>query len=133
MEEKKHSLQEVQEKLKEIAEEAPETISQRFPPQDACRYIDPEGHPSCIIGRLLDRLGFDRKTVAELDSLAWNAVPARDQEIRHDVWRSFTPEALIYMRRVQFYQDRQEDGNGIGWGKAVEYAERDLTTGALTW
>lgn len=120
-------LFEVRAHLKAIAEENPDRIAEAYA-TGVCRYTDPNtGAPSCIIGVLLNRLGFVPALIAELDQLGlFVGVPTQEDHVRHELWRNFTWPALRYMRWIQHSQDEL-----MTWGGAFAVIDKELRAGMI--
>jgi hypothetical protein len=110
--------------LEQLASERPEHVSERFArpgySNTGCRYLDDEGCPSCIIGVLLDGLGFDREILRELDveDISGDAAgPFALSSSRHPALSRFAPDARNFMAAVQ----AQQDASGTTWSSAVGY------------
>lgn len=122
-----YTYQRVREILEQLAREFPNKIAPRFHIGEAyygCRYLDPDGCPSCIVGVALDRLGIPREEIAFMDSegdYTTPHAPSPVQKSNAEFWASFDVPGRILLAKAQYHQDR-----GRTWGDAVERALQDV-------
>jgi len=78
-----------------------------------CFYYEPDGTPSCIVGRILDRHGL----------MTFENAPTSEGQSAHrlpQVNENFTEEAQGFLVNLQMFQDE-----GKPWGLALECAIED--------
>lgn len=92
--------------LDELAAERPDYVYI----EESCHYTERDGNPGCIIGHLLDRLGFDRP--------GWG--DATNNESVLSVVPILDAKTKTLLRAVQQLQD-----NGDSWSTAVEQAKKE--------
>ena len=78
-----------------------------------CRYYEEDGSPSCLIGRMLDSNGVISYDWTGRDHS--NFVDARELVQNHLKVGTFTYDAMLFMRKLQYFQD-----TGVAWGKALQ-------------
>lgn len=110
----------VRDVLREIAAEEPDRCDARTELESGPRYIH-SGHPSCLVARVLYRLGFSAGVLRAMDReypTGELVEPgARIAESRHPALRKIDPTAK---QLLQWVQDKQDQG--LAWGVVVRQA-----------
>lgn len=126
MVEKEFTYDRVKSVLQQVVRENPGRIAEKYRIGDytGCRYLDPEGEPSCVVGVTLDRLGIPRDEIGEMDTEAnflGQSVPQVVLGSDAPFWRAFDLGARRLLALTQGQQD-----SGDTWGEALEYALKIL-------
>jgi hypothetical protein len=89
--------------------------SEKEAPDGSCRYVLPNGSPSCIVGYVLDLVGLD---LAELfPDFDYNTLPVTMVAKRTEVGSMFDEKALEVLTGAQDYQDLE-----YTWGESLARA-----------
>lgn len=96
-----------------VAEAGADTVYKIPEDIGKCVYVDIYADaPSCLIGQALYRCGVPLDRMAHWDSLGWSAMAL-------PVWKD--PDACFWATHLQDVQD-----TGTPWGRAVEYADKQM-------